>query len=90
MTVLCHAVVAAEEIPGHVELTQLEMLGATVEHVCETAMDQKTWESALASSGTRLNMRSHSDTHSREAHAGERSQVLPGDSPGPLSLDAVH
>ena len=89
--VLGHAVVAGEEIPRHVEPAQLEVLGAVVEHVGEASIGP---EHLRVGAGKLRDEVEHDvafrGTHPRETHAGERPQVLPGDGPGPLSLDAVH
>jgi len=52
--------------------------------------DQNTWESALASSGTRLIIRfTLRGTEAREANASEGAEVLPGEGPGPQALDLI-
>ena len=67
------------------------MLGAIVEHARETSIGP---EHLGIGSGEIRDEVEHDvalrGTQPREAHAGERPQVLPGEGPGPLSLDAVH
>ncbi len=91
LPVLRHAVVAGEEIPRHVEAAQLDVLGAVVEHVGEASIGP---EHLRVGAGNLRHEVEHDvafgGAHPREAHAGERPQVLARDGPGPLSLDAVH
>src|SRR4029078_5315876 len=91
MPVLCYAIVTAEEIPGHFELAQLEVLGAIVEHVRETSIRPE--HPGIGGSNLRDKVE-HEVTlrgsHPRESHSSERAHVLSSDGPTPESLDAVH
>src|SRR4051794_13076854 len=62
---LCHAIIPAEEISGHVEAAQREVLGTAIEHVREASLEKNTLASAVATSGMRLNMTSHSEAPMR-------------------------
>ncbi len=88
---LRNAIVAAEEISGHVELAKLDVLCAIVKHVGETTVRPEN----LGVGAGKLRDEIEHDvtfrgTQAREAHTSQCTQVLPGDCPGPLVLDLIH
>ena len=91
LSVLRNAIVTAEKISGHVKLAKLDVLCAVVEHVGETAIGP---ENLGVGTGKLRDEIEHNvtfrGTQAREAHTGQCTQVLPGDSPGPLALNLVH
>ncbi|MGB9398724.1 MAG: hypothetical protein WCB69_05955, partial [Pseudolabrys sp.] len=72
---LCHAIIPAEEISGHVEASQREVLGTAIEHVREASIG----EEHLGVGGSDFWNEVEHDVafggaNAREVHAGKRAQ----------------
>ncbi len=91
MAILRDAVVAAEEIARHVELTQRQVLGTVIEHVGETVVGPEY--TGIGSRKLRDQVEhqvAFRAPNAREAHAGEGSQVLSRHGPRPDCLNEIH